>query len=396
MNARRSTEWLSEAWRASLLESGLDPHRLAAGRSVLRRGDIEPVVIEAGRARSGSTVVEFDTFDDDTWERVMSALEARAVHAAALADHELVPTVLEDLEARGVRLVAGREEMRFVCDCGEWIEPCRHAAAILEAISDELARDPFCAIVLRGRDRGEFLGAWTRRHGAGGPEPTGVDAGAAWAGRSLAEVEADWTPSIPLELSAHLQAPTVEVAPPRWDVRLPAGDPVDPEMIDELAADATERALLTLSDGAPSGLDSSVHGDVARRALRLVHTPELTVLAARVGESTDVLRSWAAAWRIGGDEAVRVLAEPRSRRTDQEHLAAGRDALVDLGFAKRSIALNWDSLGMPGGIRFVVGADGRWYRLRSQPGTRGRPETWWIDVPPSEEIEDLVSDEDLR
>ena len=78
----------------------------------------------------------------------------------------------------------------------------------------------------------------------------------------------------------------------------------------------------------------------------------------------------------------------------EEMQAEGRDALVEMGISKRTVALNYDSLGMPGGVKLVVGADGRWYRLRSEPGVRGRPETWLLDGPGSYEVEDLVGDDE--
>lgn len=390
--------WLGDAWLAMLQErSGIDPLRLSAGRNAARRGALGSLVVEPGVVRAATATVEFDIFNVETWETVFDVLEARAAHVAALADNELDPSILADLDAVGVSLLPAAGEIRTSCTCGEWAEPCRHAAGILWLLAEELSRDSLLIVVIRGERREEFLGEWAQRRGTqADEEPLGMPADEAWAGVDLVDVDRDWEPAIPLELSGHLRAPTIETTPLPWEVRLALDDPIDPSRVDELALDATERAWLMLSDGADSGLDSTVHGDIARRALTVLHSPELVVLASRVRQSVEVLRSWAAAWQLGGDTAVEVLADQRSRRTDQQQLAAGRDALVELGIPRRSVALNYDSLGMPGGIKLVVGADGRWYRIHSEAAARGRPETWYLDAAPSAEVEDLITAEELR
>ncbi|NLA36727.1 MAG: hypothetical protein GX868_13745 [Actinobacteria bacterium] len=395
-SATRSS-WLGDAWQQMLNErSGIDPQRLAAGRNTARSGDLGALIFEPGVVRAANATVEFDIFNVETWGRVFATLEMKAAHVAALADNELDPSILADLERVGISLLPGVGEIRTSCTCAEWAEPCRHAAAILLLIAGELARDPLAIVVIRGQRRDEFLAEWAALRGVqADEEPVGVLAVEAWSGTSLDDIEQTWMPTIPLELSGHLRAPSVETTPMPWEVRLSLDDPIDPSRVDELALDATERAWLMLSDGVGSGLDATVHGDLARRALTVLHSPELTILASRVRHSVEVLRSWAAAWQLGGDIAVEVLADPRSRRTDQQQLAGGRDALVELGIPRRSVALNYDSLGMPGGIKLVVGADGRWYRIHSEAAARGRPETWYLDAPPSTEIEDLIKADEL-
>lgn len=395
--ANESRRWLGRAWIESLeFRSGIDPTRLTAGRNHGRRHELGALVLEPGRASTSSVSVEFDLFDVSVWDQVMVVLAGRSAHVAAILDGDIDASLLSDLRAVGIELFPTAAEIHSSCSCDDWAEPCKHAAAVLYHLASDLDRDPLLLFGLRGLRRDEFTAMWERSRGI--VEPPEVEdppnAEVVWAGRSLDAVESEPLLAVPIELAGLLGAPAVETVPMPWEIRLGVDDPIDPARVDELALDATERAWSMLADGTTSGLVGTVHGDIARRATALVHSAELAVLASRTRQTTESLRSWAAAWALGGDEAVEVLADPRSRRTDQVMLAGGRDALVELGIPRRSVALNYDSLGMPGGIKLVVGADGRWYRLRSEAAARGRPETWHLDAAPSLDIEDLIRDDE--
>ena len=376
--------------------SGIDPTRLTAGRNQARRHPMRPLVIDRGEARSEDTRVEFERFTSQRWRQVLEVLGTKSGHVAALLDGELSSAILDELADAGIELFATADEIASSCRCDEWGDPCRHAAAVLYRLATEFDSDPLALVTLRGLRRDDLAALWNELRGIE-PQPATVeepDAAEIWAGVSLAEAESVELPPMPAGLGALLGAPELLAAPDSWEPDLAAKDPIDPHSVDELALDATERAWAVLADGASAGLVGTVHGDLARRAANLQHTPGMAMLASRTRQSVETLRSWAAAWSLGGDVAVEVLAEPRSRLIDQRRLAEGRDALVEMGISKRTVALNYDSLGMPGGVKLVIGADGRWYRLRSEPGVRGRPETWLLVGPGSYEVEDLVGDDE--
>ena len=124
-------------------------------------------------------------------------------------------------------------------------------------------------------------------------------------------------------------------------------------MVDDLAEEAVRRAWLMLVDGAPSGLSSGPRADLARRAAWAA-PHDLPELADRAGVTVQRLRAWADAWRLGGDVAVTVVADDLWS-TDPTELEAARERLVEAGFSRRSVAVNYDSLRLAGNVWLVLG-----------------------------------------
>lgn len=398
-----SSSWWGQAWVEALEGSArLDPSRLGRGRSYARHGAVGALMIDAGRVRArvaGShgrhyqTEVEVRRIADAAWESVVDALAAKSAHAAALADGELDPAIVADVRAAGVELLPGPGDLRPHCTCPDWAEPCKHAAAVCYLVAAELDRDPFLLFLLRGLTRDALMAMMAERRRGGsrsGPDVAaarGVVASTAWEGHTL---DAEPPPAgLPRALARHVSVPSHPGRPAAWEARVAPGDSVDPRRVDELAVDATERAWLMLVDGASSGLASTPRGDLARRA-GAAHPRELATLATRTRLSTGTLSAWAEAWQRGGDLGVEVVADEDAWSIDQQRLAAGRDQLVELGFPKRSVALNYDSLGMPKGVKLVIGPDGRWYHLQFRTGPRGTPDQVHLMSAPSADIADVV------
>lgn len=392
--------WWGQAWVDALEGSArLDPNRLGRGRSYARHGAVGPLMIDRGRVRArvaGSnghtyqTEIDVRTIPDPAWDGVADAIAARAAHAAALADGELDPAIVDDVRSAGVSLLPGPGDLRPHCTCPDWAEPCKHAAAVCYLVAEELDRDPFLLFELRGLRRDVLRSMLAERRpgaspDAGTPSSRGVVAEAAWQGHALDEPIAP----LPSDLARHLATPARPTWPVPWDVVVPGGDAVDPRRIDDVAADASERAWAMLADGASSGLHAGPRADLARRASAL-GPRELATLGTRVKLSTATLTAWVEAWRMGGDSAVGVVADEDSWSIDQVRLAAGRDELVALGIPKRSVALNYDSLGMPKGVKLVIGPDGRWYRLVAVAGPRGVRDQLHLAASPSDDVTDLV------
>lgn len=399
-----ASSWWGEAWLDALERSArLDPNRLSRGRTYARHGAVGALDVAPGRVgarvqgqhgRYYEAEVEVRTIEGDAWGAIADAIAAKAAHSAALADGELDPAIVDDVRSVGLELLPGPGDIRPHCTCPDWAEPCKHAAAVCYAVAAELDRDPFVLFLLRGIGRDELTGLVAARRGGGSaPAPDrnaalGVVAADAWAGRSLAEAEAATMP-VPTRLSGAASAPRRPTTPLPWDVSPARTGGVDPARVDELALDATVRAWRTLVDGVPTGLDGTPRGDLARRAVA-AGPRELTPLAARSRLHTDTLAAWAEAWRLGGDPAVEVVADEDSWSIDQQRLADGRTELVSLGVARSSVALNYDSLGMPKGTKVVIGPDGRWYRLQATARARGLGDQWRLAAAPSDDITDVV------
>ncbi|HKY16752.1 MAG TPA: SWIM zinc finger family protein [Microthrixaceae bacterium] len=395
MSARREfgRTWWGQEWVKSLEDAAmLDPNRLTRGRSYARAGSVGPIELGPGYAiakvkgshgRWYRADVAVRTLAPSEWEQVADSIASKAGHAAALLDGELDPGVVADAEAVDVRLLPGAGDLRPDCSCPDWAEPCKHAAALCYELADELDRDPFRLFLLRGIERGDLMAMVRERRGTAAESETpteGVDAAAAWAARPLG------APLAPVP--AEVRTRTV----PRRAGRPAPGDAtalgvvaIDARAVDALATDAVERAWSILADAASSSLGLSWWADVARRAVVLGRR-EQAALARSIGASPQRIAAIAEAWQFGGAVGVEVVVDDEFWSSDQDRLSAARDALVDAGWAKRSVALNWNSLGMRGRVWIVLGPDDRWYRLQG----RGRHEELHLDGAPSDDVVDLV------
>lgn len=313
--------------------------------------------------------IEVRQLAESEWDEVAAAIAGRAAHLAALLDGELDPGVIDDARSVDVELLPGTSDLRPDCDCDEYASPCSHAAAASYVVADELDRDPFALLLLRGRDRAAVLDMIRAARSGDdqppaedpGSEPNGddhLDPTALWAGRSATDPLAP-PPSLP-----GLRTATALLRPGRhlpWDVDLPPRHGIDRRRVDALAEDAVLRAWGMLVDGRPSGLSSSARADLARRAA--IAPTELVDLASLAGLTPTRLRAWAAAWTLAGDEGVTVVADPSRWQTDPAVLEAAREQLVELGVPRRSVSLNYDSLRRAPDTWLVAAPAGGWYRL---------------------------------
>jgi uncharacterized Zn finger protein len=335
--------WWGRAWLAALEQRAqLDPNRLPRGRDYARSGAVGELVVSPGEARAEVrgrkrspylTRVRVRPFTDEEWDRVLDVICAQLGRAAALLDGEVPPEVAGDLAAAGLSLLPGAGEVGPRCSCPDEADPCKHAAAVCYLVADALDADPFVALLLRGRARGEVLaGLRARRRGATdtgvvGQGASGAAAGYEEAGHELAAGRRAPAGNVSASSDRGVDARAALAAPPAGrPVPLPpvppprpghpAALPIDPppwrptmrEDLLGLAADAAHRAwelASGISRDADLGLD--VDADLARRADRALGTPAFARLAERSGIDVRELARRALAWRYGGSTGLDVL-----------------------------------------------------------------------------------------
>jgi hypothetical protein len=353
-------------------------NRLPRGRSYARSGAVGVVSLEVGRisalvqgsrVKPYSVTVRVRTFDDSEWTKVLDAFAGEIGHTAALLDGELPPGVARDVTSIGLDLLPGPGEIQPRCTCPDWADPCKHAAAVCYLVADELDRDPFGLLQLRGRSREEVLGALRSRragpgasesHGVARPADTGVGARDAWRRVAVA------APALPLP-PEHPGRPSTLLTDSPPDAALDVG------ALRSLAIDAAARALELALGGASSGLELTRDEDLARRAAALVGPnqhrvgPDLELLARRAGVAPRTLLRRALAWRAGGLAGLETLDQQWDPGGDTT--AEARSYLGGGAVARRNRVTLGDSQ-----LRFA--SDGRWYPYR-----RSSNGTWEPDGP---------------
>lgn len=382
MSRRRfGNTWWGREWIDALEQrASLDPNRLPRGRTYARQHRVG--ALEVGPGEVGALVrgrrpdpyrvrVRVRVFDDREWERALDAIAARAAHAAALLDGELLPEVRDDVAAAGSDLLPGPGEVQPRCSCPDWADPCKHSAAVCYLVADVLDADPFALLALRGRSRAEVLAALRARRSAASPRPSArpavrsadVEARSAYrAGND--DVDQLWAIAAGIGALRHPGRPVPLVVEP------PSGSGIRARDLAALASDATARAfeLATgIGDGA-LGLDRDL--DLARRAAVHVAPNELPALARRAGIPTRRIARRAYAWRHGGREGVEVLEG--TWVPDPELLDEARAALQAFGTPVRA----WRNRLSAGDVQLRLGRSGRWYRFERDG------DDWGLACPP--------------
>lgn len=169
----------SERWHGLMTELGYDMTR---GRMQARRGRVTAVEVQVGRVtatvqdrETGSQAdqpqveVSVNTYNDETWNRVLDSLGDQALFAAQLLAGDLPQTIDDHFQKEGVHLLpADRNDIDVNCSaCAKTSQACRHASGLLFVLGQMLDEDPWLLFRLRGRDRQQVLQAMRRRRSEG-------------------------------------------------------------------------------------------------------------------------------------------------------------------------------------------------------------------------------------
>lgn len=362
--------WTAEFISAIEGTATTDASRIRKGRTTANSGRVSALELTEGFARANVRGERDQVYVPDMsvrtlsrteWDEVIEVLGGRAAAVAALLAGTLDEQSVAALTASDIRLVPSPSDIRTDCSCGDWAQPCAHAAALAFAVAADIERDPIRLLTLRGIGREELLGR-LRAARATGDEPVIDDAATTptidvWEDQPL-DAELAPLPDTVAEFA------TVHAPGRHSSLRAASDEPLDTVALGQLADDAIARAWLMLVDGAESGLHAGSKADLARRAAQSERNDAVAAISHKVAVGSAQLGSWVAAWRTGGAHAVEMLTNSADTwSTDSARLSEGRDTLIAMGFPPRSLAMNYDSIRMDRTVWLVPGVDGRWYRL---------------------------------
>ncbi len=158
--------WWSKRFLA-VLESLAMGSRLTRGRNYARAGQVLSIDVRPGQVSSSvqgsrpkpyGVTVGLAAFDDQTWERIETALAAQAIFSARLLAGEM-PAQIEEIfaEAGAPLFPTGVEQLAMACSCPDWEVPCKHIAATFYLLAEAFDADPFQILHWRGRDKDALL-----------------------------------------------------------------------------------------------------------------------------------------------------------------------------------------------------------------------------------------------
>lgn len=165
VSSLRTRGLLDKAWQ-DLIQSidWKSPGRIARGRSHARSGRVRDLWFTPGLAAAevvdrdvNHATVRFRVFEAREWKRLEKLLTSDLRITAQLLEGTFPEDMLHQAEEHDLQLLPGPDELSGDCDCGDFMLPCEHMAAVHHLLADALEGDPFLLLTLRGRTREQVL-----------------------------------------------------------------------------------------------------------------------------------------------------------------------------------------------------------------------------------------------
>lgn len=138
--------------------------RLPRGRSYLRQGQVFDLAVAAGQitatvagSRLYQVAVRIDPLAPETWSEIKSVCVGQVASLLDLWSGKLGDAVLEAISDPEGGLFPHPEEIRFTCDCPDYADLCKHAAAVLYGVAVRFDQEPELFFTLRSLDPSELI-----------------------------------------------------------------------------------------------------------------------------------------------------------------------------------------------------------------------------------------------
>ena len=159
-----SRSWWSRRWNGILEGMGLSG-RLGRGKKYALSGQVTAMRLSGPRVEATvvgtrkepySVTLDFRVPDDAAMARITGRLKAEPMLMARILVGEM-PTEIESFFTDegyslfpGGKLGPGRYDMTSACSCPDYANPCKHSAAVMLILGEEIARRPATLLELRG------------------------------------------------------------------------------------------------------------------------------------------------------------------------------------------------------------------------------------------------------
>ncbi len=170
--------WWGKAWQRAVEEAAYADADLRAGRTLARRGEVGGISVAAGSVlaavREGDDAwtaeITVPVLAEEEQQALIEVVAAEAGRVAALLAGELPFDLVEHADEIGAELLPFGGELSAHCTCDHYLDPCRHALAVLIQTGWLVDADPLVLFAVRGLDRDALLaGLHQRSTGAAAP-----------------------------------------------------------------------------------------------------------------------------------------------------------------------------------------------------------------------------------
>lgn len=158
--------WWGAQWLQALTQIDHD-NRLPRGRTYANRGAVRDLAVvdskvaahvQGSRLRPYDVEIAVPQVDGPQAGRLMDRLAEDQGLVARLLNRELDPAVLQMAQQLKIAVFPARwSDLKMHCSCPDWAVPCKHLAAVIYLLSQQIDADPFLVFSLRGIDLPKLL-----------------------------------------------------------------------------------------------------------------------------------------------------------------------------------------------------------------------------------------------
>lgn len=153
--------WWGKQWLNSLTRIDFS-NRLPRGRSYARKGAVTKIEINRNKitakvkgSRPNPYHIEIDVplFTREQIIILQEIIRDSPQLLSKLLNKELDPALDNLAQNKGIRLFpASWKDLGMTCNCPDWAVPCKHLAAVLYLVANEIDKNPFILFNLHGLD----------------------------------------------------------------------------------------------------------------------------------------------------------------------------------------------------------------------------------------------------
>ncbi|MBO0950023.1 DEAD/DEAH box helicase [Fibrella forsythiae] len=169
--------WWGQQWLQALTSID-EGNRLPRGKTYANKGAVRALKIETNqisaqvqgsKPRPYKTKLTVRLFEKSENDALLAEIRQNPALLAQLLNRQLPPELIQFADQRGIRLFPRSfTELQAGCSCPDYAMPCKHLAAVIYLIANEIDQNPFLVFLLKGLDLLAELA--TENFGAGGME----------------------------------------------------------------------------------------------------------------------------------------------------------------------------------------------------------------------------------
>jgi uncharacterized Zn finger protein len=153
--------WWGQQWLNSLANIDFG-NRLPRGATYARKGSVADISIDGNvikakvkgsRPRPYDITIAIPPFTEAGMAKLIKSVAAKPVVISKLLNRELDPEILNIADECGLKVFPRQwTDFKMQCNCPDFAVPCKHLAAVIYKVSEEIDNNPFLVFQLHGMD----------------------------------------------------------------------------------------------------------------------------------------------------------------------------------------------------------------------------------------------------